>query len=242
MPAREMAFVGYIACGSIAMAKIIVVEDDTELCQKISEWLKFEHYKVEFVHDGREALYMLQSAQHDLIILDWELPNLSGLEICRELRAAGEDAPIIMLTGKGQIRDKELGLDAGADDYLTKPFNMKELAARIRAQLRRTSKSRSNTLQVRDLELDPLKFIVRRNGTEIKLLRTEFRLLEFLMRHPDEPFTSEVLLARVWDTDSSVGTDAIRSCIKRLRKKLNDTDDASTLIETVHGLGYRLRR
>lgn len=223
------------------MAKIIIVEDNIPLATDVVDCLKFDHHNVEPIYDGLEAMELLLSTHFDLIILDWDLPGLSGIDILRRFRDNGGDTPVIMLTGKGRVTEKEIGLDSGADDYLTKPFAMKELSARVRAQLRRTSKATSNTLKLRDMELDPLKFVLKKNGEEIKLLKTEFSLLEFLMRHPNEPFTSEALLTRVWASDSNSGTDAIRSCLRRLRKKLNDTNENNPIIETVHGVGYRLR-
>jgi DNA-binding response OmpR family regulator len=224
------------------MAKILFVEDDTNLAEMVIEWLTFEHHKVECVHNGREGLDRIRLASYDLVILDRNLPEVDGVEICRTHRADGGTTPIIMLTGMNAITDKETGLDTGADDYLTKPFSVKELSARIRALLRRSSRSPSNLLKANNLVLDPTKHLVLKNGTEIHLLPKEFSMLEFFMRHPGEVFSSEALLQRIWQTDSEATPDAVRTCLKRLRRKIDDSDneDKST-IQTVPRVGYKLR-
>jgi DNA-binding response OmpR family regulator len=223
------------------MAKILIVEDDLDLGGMVVDWLRFEHYNVEIVHNGREGLERLQTSEYDAIILDWELPGMDGIEVCRRFRSEGGSSPIIMLTGKSAISEKEAGLDSGADDYLTKPFNMKELSARLRAVLRRPGGVVSNVLKVRDIEMDPSKYQVKKAGVEIQLLPKEFSLLEFFMRHPNQVFSSDALIQRVWHSDSEATGDAIRTCLKRLRKKLGDNDEKEPIIQTVHGVGYRLR-
>jgi DNA-binding response OmpR family regulator len=222
------------------MSKILMVEDDAELTAMVSEWLSFERHMVEVVHMGREGMDRLRNCQYDLIILDWSLPDLTGLEICRQYRSTGGSTPIIMLTGRGSITDKEAGLDSGADDYLTKPFNMKELSARIRALLRRASNVTSNVLTVGDIVVDPGKYKVTRGGQEIQLLPREFALLEFFMRHPDEVFSADALLQRVWHSESEATSDALRTCIKRLRQKIDANEDDS-IIQTIPRVGYRLK-
>ncbi|HEY9754909.1 MAG TPA: response regulator transcription factor [Oculatellaceae cyanobacterium] len=222
------------------MAKILLVEDDLDLAQMVVEWLTFEHHSVELIGDGREGLERLRLCQYDVIVLDWGLPQLSGPEICKGYRAEGGSTPIIMLTGKGSVSEKETGLDAGADDYLTKPFHMKELSARIRALLRRVSNTTSNVLVVGDLTVDPAKYKVTKSGVEIQLLPREFALLEFLMRHPDEVFSGDALLQRVWHSESEATSEAIRTCVKRLRQKI-DKDDDSSIIQTIPRVGYKLR-
>lgn len=223
------------------MAKILIVEDDRDLGAMVVDWLTFEHHNVEIVHNGQEGLERLQISEYDAVILDWELPGLHGIDVVRQYRGGGGITPIIMLTGKGTIGDKEAGLDSGADDYLTKPFNMKELSARLRAVLRRPAGVASNILKVRDIEMDPGKYLVKKAGVEITLLPKEFSLLEFFMRHPNQVFSSEALIQRVWNSDSEATGDAIRTCLKRLRKKLGDDNDKEPIIQTVHGVGYRLR-
>lgn len=222
------------------MAKLLLVDDDVDLTAMIVEWLSFEHHSVEVVHDGKEAQDRLRLCQYDGIILDWSLPEMSGIEICRQYRANKGTTPIIMLTGKNSISDKENGLDSGADDYLTKPFNMKELSARIRSVLRRASGAVSNILQVGELSIDPTKYKLTKSGKEIQLLPREFALLEFFMRHPDEVFSGEALLQRVWHSESDATSEAIRTCIKRLRQKI-DGDNDDSVIQTIPRVGYRLR-
>ena len=156
-----------------------------------------------------------------------------------EFRASGGNAPVLMLTGKDSISDKELGLDTGADDYLTKPFHGKELTARIKALLRRPPNLVSDVLKVGDLVLERADFRVTRNGQEVRLLPKEFALLEFFMRYPNRVFSAEALLERVWVSESEATVDAVTSCIKRLRKKLEIDGDKSP-ISTVHGVGYKL--
>lgn len=223
------------------MAKVLVVEDDIDLAGMVVDWLKFEHYTVELVYNGTEGMERLQTSEYDAVILDWDLPGMPGIDICRRFRSEGGTTPLIMLTGKDAMAEKEMGLDSGADDYLTKPFNMKELAARLRALLRRPAGLLDNMLKVRDIELEPTKYLVKKGGVEIQLLPKEFSLLEFFMRHPNQVFSADALIQRVWLSDSEATGDAIRTCLKRLRKKLEDSDEANPIIQTVHGVGYRLR-
>lgn len=224
------------------MAKILFVEDDAGLAEMVLEWLQFEHHAVEWIDNGKEGMERLRFSHYDIIILDWKLPCLSGLDICKQYRSDGGGIPIIMLTALDTISNKEIGLDAGADDYLTKPFSVKELAARIRALLRRPLRASSNILTVQSLTLDPSKYRVTKDGAELHLLPKEFALLEFLMRHPGEVFSSDALLHRVWHTDSDASSDAVRTCLKRLRKKLdNGEGEDNSIIQTVARVGYRLR-
>lgn len=222
------------------MAKILLVEDDAELTAMIAEWLSFERHIVEVVHNGRDGGDRLRNCQYDVVICDWSLPDTTGLEIIRQYRSEQGTTPIIMLTGRGSVSDKEAGLDSGADDYLTKPFNMKELSARIRALLRRSTQQPSNVLKAGDLVVDPGKYKVIRAGVEIQLLPREFALLEFFMRHPDEVFSAEALLQRVWHSESEATSDALRTCIKRLRQKIDFNEDDS-IIQTIPRVGYRLK-
>jgi DNA-binding response OmpR family regulator len=222
------------------MGKILLVEDDTDLAMTVSEWLGLEQHLVESVFNGIDALERLHMCDYDAIVLDWILPDVSGIDVCKSFRANQGTTPIIMLTGMSSIADREKGLDAGADDYLTKPFAMRELSARLRALLRRPFKLLPNLLKIKDVELDPGKHRVLRNGQEIELLPKEFALLEFLMKNDDQVFSSEELLRRLWHTDSEATTEAIRTCLKRLRKKLGETEQNS-IIETVYGVGYRLK-
>lgn len=221
------------------MAKILLVEDDSDLSGRIYEWLSFEQHAVECVFDGQEAAERLKIYQYELVILDWNLPGKSGIDVCQEHRASSGSTPILMLTGKNSINDKETGLDAGADDYLTKPFHLKELSARIRALLRRPVTFTGTTLKAGRLELNPSSHQLRMDGREVSLLPKEYAILEFLMRHPNEVFSPDALLNRVWNSESDASTDTVYTYIKTLRKKLSP-EAPSSIIKTVHGVGYKL--
>lgn len=222
------------------MPKVLVIEDDAGLNRMIREWLVFsERHTVEYAENGSDGLDKLLCSDFDVIVLDWEMPGKSGIDVLKEYRSSGGKAPVLMLTGKGGIVDKEAGFDAGADDYLTKPFHMKELSARLRALIRRAGGTASNVLQLRDIFLDPGAFKVTRGGKEIQLLPREFALLEFLMRHPDQVFSADTLLNRVWSSDSEATVDAITTCVKRIRKKM-DLEGHPSIIKTVHGVGYKM--
>jgi DNA-binding response OmpR family regulator len=222
------------------MAKILLIEDDVDLTIVIQGWLASHSHIVEVVHNGNDGMYSMRVCEYDVIILDWELPEMSGIDILKQYRNEGGKTPVIMLTGKRSIDDKETGLDLGADDYLTKPFHMKELAARVRSLLRRGTNVQTNVLHVGDIMLDTTQHRVTRNGINVQLLPREFALLEFLMRHPGEVFSSDALLQRVWDSESEATVEAIRTCVKRLRQKL-DANEEDSLIETIARVGYRLK-
>ncbi len=224
------------------MSKILLVEDDQDLSDMISGWLKSERYTVEVAYDGDIAREILKISSFDVVVLDWDLPGCSGIEILREFRANGGSTPVIMLTGKSTITDKETGLDIGADDYLTKPFNIKELGARVKALLRRPTLMNSSVLRAGDIELDSSKHRILRGGQEVHLLPRDFALLEFLLRHKDQVFSAEALIARVWESDSDASPEGLRTAIKRIRKKIDDgTEDDQSLIENIPRVGYRLR-
>jgi len=219
------------------MAKILLVEDDPDLANLVGSVLGVERHTVDVVGDGQTALAQLKLSKYEVIILDWMLPNLSGMEVCRQFREKGGSTPILILTAKSSPEEKETGLDAGADDYLTKPFNAKELAARIRALLRRPQAVSARTLQVGPIVLDPKTVKVYKNGQKLHLLPKEFSLLELFMRYPNQVFSGDALLERVWAAESSASLDTVRTYIKTLRKKI-DTEGSASLIRTVHGVGY----
>jgi DNA-binding response OmpR family regulator len=221
------------------MSKVLLVEDDLDLVSRITKWLTLERYSVEAVGNGREALELLRDVKYDFIILDWHLPELSGIEVCKYFRSSGGNTPILILTGKSDIADKETGLDAGADDYLTKPFHPRELSARLRALGRRPTECLDDQLRAGELVLQIHKYRLTKNGVEIDLLPLEFSLLEFFMRHPGRVFGADALLERVWPVNSEASPEAVRTCIKTLRKKI-DTEGEPSLIKTVHGVGYKL--
>ena len=222
------------------MAKILVVDDNIDICDLVADTLAFEHHSVEKAHDGGTAEHLLRVNQFDLVILDYGLPDITGIELLKSLRSRNNKVPVIMLTGERATAQKEAGLDSGADDYVTKPFETREFLARVRAVLRRASGAAGNTLKARSLELDPGKRLLLKNNIELPLLPTEFALLEFLMRHPDHVFSLEALIDRVWDSAADVTEEAVRSCVKRLRKKIEDGEENSYIV-TVHGVGYRFR-
>lgn len=228
---------------SVGMAKLLLVEDDRDLAATIVSWFEAEHHTVVCAYDGEEGQERLDFEQYDVIVLDWDLPHISGIDLLKKFRSKGGNTPVIMLTGKGAIAEKEQGLDGGADDYLTKPFSLKELAARVRALLRRPAQVTSNVLEVGDLQLDPTKYRVVKGEKEIKMLPRDFALLEFFMRNVDVVFSAEALIKRVWEDDTDVTQDALRTSIKRLRKSLDDQDDESrSIIENIPRVGYRFRK
>lgn len=224
------------------MPKILLVEDDRDLSFLIEEWLRGENYTLDICHDGLEGYEFLRQGHYDLLILDWDLPGMSGLEICKKFRAKGGSQPVLILTGKNQILEKEQGLDAGADDYLCKPFHMRELSARLRALGRRSQAVFSNTLKAGNLEMDISAHKLYKNGVEIHLHPKEYSLLEFLMRHPGDVFSSEAIIQRVWSIDSEASSEAVRTAVRRIRQKLDESEDESlSVIENVRRVGYRLR-
>ncbi len=221
------------------MAKILIVEDDTDIATIVSRWLQHENHLVEISKDGEDASVKLKLNQYDLVILDWMLPKITGVELCQKFRTSGGTTPILLLTAKSTIENKEAGLDSGADDYLTKPFDLKELSARVRALLRRAGAISTKTLKIGDLSLDAEMHQVFVGDMLISLNPKEFALLEFLMRHPNQIFSGEALLSRVWQSDAMASTDTVRAHIKNLRKKIDQPGKTSP-ISTVHGLGYKI--
>jgi DNA-binding response OmpR family regulator len=221
------------------MAKILILEDEKALADVVLDWLKSQDYLVDWVGLAGDARMHLKLYHYDLIILDVNVPDGNGVEVCRDYRGSGGVTPILMLTGRSKISDKAFGLDAGADDYLTKPFHMDELAARVRALLRRPPAIKAAVLKFGDLELNTDSRRVTRAGNEIQLLPKEFTLLAFLMQHSGQVFSAEALIERLWSTDSEASPDAIRIYITRLRNKI-DIKDSPSLISTMRGVGYRL--
>jgi DNA-binding response OmpR family regulator len=177
----------------------------------------------------------------DVIVLDWMLPSLDGIEICRRYRAARGVTPIIMLTGKSMVSEKELGLDNGADDYLTKPFSVRELSARVRALIRRPQDPHSDVITNGPIILETAARKITREGSPVELLPVDFAVLEFFMRNAGEVFSTEALIERIWHSDSRPTDNAVRSSIKRIRQAI-DSNGADSLIETVNRVGYRLRK
>ena len=224
------------------MAKILLVEDDQDLARMVSDGLTAEHHSVVSIHDGLDGLDMLKRSIYDVVILDWQLPGMEGVEILRKFRNGGGNTPVIMLTGRAGINEKEQGFNVGADDYLTKPFDIRELAARIRSLLRRPTGKASDTLKASKLELDPIKHTVISEGKQIHISPRDFTLLEFFMRHPGEVFSVDALLSRVWNYDDDATPEALRSAIRRLRIALDaGKEPDESCIENIIRVGYRLR-
>ncbi len=221
------------------MAKILVVEDEKEMAETVAHVLRSEHHVVEVALSGDDALDKLRVSQYDLLILDLNLPGADGLEICKTIRHQKRPVSILMVTGRRTVEEKERGLDLGADDYLTKPFHLKELQARVRALLRRTPTDNSHLITVHDVCLDSKQHVVTRGGAVVRLLPTEFSLLEFFMKHPDRVFTSAQIIEHVWPQDTDATDRAVTSCLNRLRSKLSDGEKFE-LIETLYSEGYRL--
>jgi len=221
--------------------KILVVDDERAVRDSLRRALELEGYEIELAADGNEALYRLESGDEpDAVILDVLMPGVDGLEVCRRLRGAGNSLPVLMLTARTEIEDRVAGLDAGADDYVTKPFALEELLARMRALLRRTSDEPGEVLRFADLELDPGTREVRRGSRQIELTRTEFSLLELFLRNPRQVLTRSVIFERVWGYDFGFASNSLDVYIGYLRRK-TEAGDAPRLIQTVRGVGYALR-
>ncbi len=220
------------------MAKVLVVEDDKDLAQTVERYLKGQGFDVDLVGNGLEASSHLRTYPYDLILLDWQLPGMSGVEVLRELRIRGLATPVIIVTGLGGIEHTEAGLESGADDYITKPFDLRELLARVKSVLRRAQgKVTDPVLKAANLSLDPKSRRVMVSGQTVDLLPKEFQLLQFLMLNVNEVFSPSALLDRLWPTDSDATADAIRSTYKRLKKKV---DNDGLVLKTVYGVGYIL--
>ena len=219
---------------------ILVVEDEAKLAQFIEIELKYEGYQVSVANDGLSGLTAAREVQPDLILLDWMLPGISGTEICRRLRETGDKVPIVLLTAKDEISDRVAGLDAGADDYIVKPFSIEELLARLRAHLRRTQEEDPDLLQFEDLQLNRSSRQVYRLSRAIELTAKEFDLLEYLMSHPRQVLTRDQILETVWGYDFMGDSNIIEVYIRYLRLKL-EANHEKRLIQTVRGVGYVLR-
>jgi two-component system response regulator MprA len=221
--------------------KILVVDDERAVRESLRRALELEGYEIELAGDGSEALYRLESSDEpDAMILDVLMPGVDGLEVCRRIRGTGSKLPVLMLTARTEVEDRVAGLDAGADDYVTKPFALEELLARVRALLRRTSEDGDEVLRFGDLELDPGTREVRRGDRRIELTRTEFSLLELFLRNPRQVLTRSVIFERVWGYDFGFGSNSLDVYIGYLRRKTEAAGEPR-LIHTVRGVGYALR-
>jgi two-component system response regulator MprA len=223
--------------------KILVVDDERAVRESLRRALELEGYEIELAADGQEALQRLEAGgegQSDAVILDVLMPVIDGLEVCRRIRRSGNRVPVLMLTARDEIENRVAGLDAGADDYVTKPFALEELVARVRALLRRTSVGDDELLRFADLELDPGTREVRRGGALIELTRTEFALLELFMTNPRQVLTRSIIFERVWGYDFGFASNSLDVYIGYLRRK-TEAGGKPRLIQTVRGVGYALR-
>lgn len=221
-------------------ASILLVEDEVKLARFIQLELDSEGYQINVAHDGLTGLTMLREAPPDLVILDWMMPGMTGIEVCRRLRATGSKVPVILLTAKDEVSDRVTGLDAGADDYVVKPFSIEELLARVRAHLRRTHEDNPDLLQFADLSLNRRTREVFYNGRAIDLTAKEFDLLDYLMTHPRQVITRDQILEKVWGYDFMGDSNIIEVYVRYLRLKLEEQGE-KRLIQTVRGVGYVLR-
>lgn len=224
------------------MMRILLVDDEVELTDPLSRVLTREGYEVDVVYDGSAGSQMAGQGNYDLLILDWMLPQKSGLEICQQLRRQGQTTPVLFLTAKDTIDDRVLGLDAGADDYLVKPFELRELLARVRALLRRSaaeaSVSVTQRLKVGDLELDPENQLAYRQGRTIELSDKESQLLEYFMRYTGQLLTHAQIYQSLWGEGEQPSSNVLAALIRLLRRKIESAGE-SPLIHTVYGKGYR---
>jgi heavy metal response regulator len=220
--------------------RLLVVEDENKVASFIKKGLEEEGYAVDLAADGEAGLAMALERVHDLIILDIRLPKVDGLQVLQTLRQDKITTPVLLLTVRATIEDKVLGLDAGADDYLTKPFAFQELVARVRALLRRRSEAEPTVLQVGDLSLDPARRTVTRGGVKIDLTAREFSLLDYFMRNPGRVLTRTMIAEHVWDYSFDTSTNVIDVYVNYLRKKI-DAEREPKLLHTVRGVGYVLQ-
>ena len=219
--------------------RLLVIEDERKIARVITESLKREKYAVDAAYDGEEGFNLADSQPYDLLIVDRMLPGLEGTEIVKKLSENGKNMPILFLTALSTTEDKTLGLDVGADDYLTKPFAIDELLARVRALLGRPPISQPDILKIDDLEIDKQQRTVTRAGKIIDLTNKEYALLEYLMQHPNQILSKETLIDHVWDFDADILPNNVEAYIKNLRQKI-DKPFKKQLIKTVRGFGYRI--
>ncbi|HEV7893912.1 MAG TPA: response regulator transcription factor [Pyrinomonadaceae bacterium] len=223
------------------MRKVLIVEDDQAMAVALRDGFTYEGYAVHVARDGAAGLRMAEERSHDLVILDVMLPRMSGLDVCRQLRSAGNDTPIIMLTARGQEIDKVLGLKTGADDYVTKPFSFLELMARVEAVLRRTSKSTEAVEQASfgDVEMNFKTFEASKGGRALELSPREFKMMKYFVEHRGEVVTRDQLLDHVWGYEGLPLTRTVDMHIAKLRQKIEDTPSDPRHVITVHRVGYK---
>jgi two-component system response regulator MprA len=220
--------------------RVLVVEDDPAIAESLRRALRYDGYQVTAVGDGHAALRLLEPRDHDAVVLDLGLPLIDGLDVCRRLRAAGDRTPVLVVTARDAVADRVAGLDAGADDYLVKPFALDELLARVRALLRRARSDDGEVLRYADVVLDTAAMEARRGSRHMELTRTEWLLLELLMRNPRRVLTRSVIFERVWGYDFGSTSNALDVYVGYLRRKL-EAGGEPRLVHTVRGFGYVLR-
>jgi DNA-binding response OmpR family regulator len=222
--------------------KILIIEDDSRIAKIIAEELKHQCYTVDIARDGLEGLNYAEAVDYDLILLDIMLPKLDGINLCKKLRASASQAFILMLTAKDTTQDMVIGLDAGADDYLVKPFELDVLSARIRALSRRVPELRPTLIDYENLSLNPLNCEVFYRQNLLSLTPKEYMILEYFLRNPTRVLTRTMILNKLWGIDQSSGEETVRTHINNLRKKLKLAGCMQELIETIYGVGYRLKK
>jgi DNA-binding response OmpR family regulator len=221
--------------------KILLVEDDDRIAKPLAEDLRHQNHAVDIASDGIEGWDYIQSVNYDLVLLDLMLPKLDGIALCKRLRAAKSNALILMLTARDTTSDKVVGLDAGADDYLIKPFELEELAARIRALSRRIPETKPLILSHGDLQLNPSSCTVTYGNQPLSLTPKEYMILECFLRNPAQVLTRAAILGKLWDFDRSSGEGTVKTHVTNLRSKLKAAGSSENFIETVYGIGYRLK-
>lgn len=224
------------------MARVLIIEDEPAMQAGLRDNLEVEGYDVDVAGDGRTGLEKMTEQEHDLVILDVMLPRLSGFDVLKQARAKGVKSPVIMLTAKGEEIDKVLGLELGADDYITKPFSLRELLARVKAVLRRAEGSGPavGKLRIGAVDIDFGSYSAVKNGTAVLMTPKEFDVLKFLCEHRNQTVTRDLLLTGVWGYDESISTRTVDNFILRLRQKLEDDPAHPRIILTIHGAGYKL--
>jgi DNA-binding response OmpR family regulator len=220
--------------------RLLVVEDELDIAHAVAKGLRQQGYAVDVAYDGEQGWKLAEVNEYDLLILDLNLPEMDGLELCRRLRASRPSLLILMLTARSLPDERVTGLEQGADDYLVKPFYFAELTARIRALLRRDMRVRTPLLQFKDLKVDPTARVVWQDNHRLELTSKEFGILEYLLRHQGEIISQETLLEHVWDMQANPLTNTVRVHINSLRRKLEDVAEMPRYIETIIGQGYRL--
>ncbi len=219
--------------------RILLVEDERRLSNVIKKGLVEDGFAVDTAFDGEEGEFLAESESYDLILLDVMLPKVDGITVCKNIRKKGHKTPILMLTAKSAVEDKVMGLDNGADDYMTKPFSFLELRSRIRALIRRTGQNSETTLEIAGLVVDPLKHTVARDSKHVTLTPKEFAILEFLLHHKNEVVTRTMITEHVWDYNFDGMSNVVDVFLANLRRKI-DKNTSKKLIHTIHGVGYKI--